>query len=600
LQLELTLEDGSPWPFSHASLTAVPPQRVEVGGRFLSRRTVPLTGLPLGYHRLEARSAGRSGSAVVISAPRTCVRLDGRPWGAFLPLYAVRSRRNWGCGDLTDLAELRGWVESLGGALVGTLPLLASDPSEASPYSPLSRLFWNELFVDVEAVPELDGSPTARELMATPGFRREVEGLRRTRLVDYRAASALKRSVLEHLSRSFFDDAPSERRKRFDAFVRSRPHLREYATFRAAAAHHGAGWTGWPRRERAGKIPPGSIQPGEVRYHQYAQWVAEEQIAAATTRRRGLLLDLPVGVKADGFDTWRFRYAFALGARAGAPPDAFFSKGQDWGFPPPHPEGIRSDGYAYLRAALGHHLRHAGALRIDHVMGLHRLYWVPPGMDATSGVYIRYRPEEWYAVVALESHRARAAIAGEDLGTVPPVVHGEMDRHGVMRSNVLQLEALTKDRPLPDPHPLSVASLNTHDLPTFAAFWQGTDIDDRLAQGLIDAREARKERRSRSRLRTDVSAALRQRGLLKGRGTEAVLNATLRHLARSRARMVVVSLEDLWLEPEPQNRPGTGPEQPNWRRKAARTLESLRMDRGIAGTLQEIDGLRRRDTRGAT
>ena len=217
-------------------------------------------------------------------------------------------------------------------------------------------------------------------------------------------------------------------------------------------------------------------------------------------------------------------------------------------------------------------------------------------MDPTSGVYVRYRPQEWYAALALESHRAGAAIAGEDLGTVPPVVHGEMARHGVLRTHVLQLEALTREPALREPRAQSVASLNTHDLPPFAAFWDGTDIDDRLAQGLIDSREAREEHRVRSRLRRDMAAALRERGLLRGRGSAAVLHATLRYLARSRSRMMTVNLEDLWLETQPQNRPGTGPEQPNWRRKSARTLETLRMDRGIEGTLQEIDGLRARGT----
>ena len=560
IELEMTLESGEPWRFSHASLAADPWKPIDVHGLHLDRRVLPIEGLPSGYHRLEVRSGTADGTALVICAPKRCPRIDGSPWGGFLPLYAVRSRRNWGCGDFTDLADLCSWVASLGGSTMGTLPLLPTFLHDPSPYSPVSRLFWNELFIDVERVPELERSAAARELLASPGFAREIGRLRRTRSVDYRAVGELKRRALELLARAFHDGPATARRRGLGS------HAHEYARFRAACERHGGGWPHWPRR---GRITVRDVDEEVVRYHQYVQGVAEEQLSAASRDSR-LYLDLPLGVNLGGFDTWKYRGAFAHGASGGAPPDVFFTEGQDWGFPPPHPEGIRADGYAYFRAALRHHLRHAGVLRVDHVMGLHRLYWVLPGMDARSGVYVRYRADELYAILALESHRAGAAIVGEDLGTVPTYVRPAMGRHGIMRSYVLELEALL--RPLRDPVRDSVASLNTHDLPTFAGFWEGPDVDVRL--------------------RRELSAALRERGLLRRPGTAAALRAALRFLAASRARMVMVNLEDLWQERQPQNRPGTGPERHNWQRKARRTIEALRMDRQIAGTLGEIHLLR--------
>jgi 4-alpha-glucanotransferase len=346
-----------------------------------------------------------------------------------------------------------------------------------------------------------------------------------------------------------------------------------------------------------------------VRYHQYVQLVAEDQLGEISGARgsvpavrrpgTGLYLDFPLGVSPGGYDTWRYRDAFAHDASVGAPPDVFFSRGQDWGFPPTHPERQREDGYTYLRAALRNLLRHAGSLRIDHVMGLHRLYWVPPGSDARDGVYVQYRAAELYAILALESHRAGAAVVGEDLGTVPRYVQQAMARHGILRSYVLQLAPLAGS--VGRPPPLSVASLNTHDLPTFAGFWQGLDIEDRLAKGLLDPKDVRKERSERARQRKLLRGALREAGAARDAHPGEAIAAALRYLAASPSRMVVVNLEDLWGEAEPQNRPGTGLDQPNWRRKASRPLESFRSDEAVLGTLKEIDRLRRRQetTRGS-
>jgi 4-alpha-glucanotransferase len=242
-------------------------------------------------------------------------------------------------------------------------------------------------------------------------------------------------------------------------------------------------------------------------------------------------------------------------------------------------------------------MKHAGVIRVDHVMGLHRLYWVPDGIDAAGGVYVRYPAEELYRVFAEEAHRAGTAVVGEDLGTVPPEVRAALTRHGVLRSHVLQLEALIAGRdPLRPPPRASLAALNTHDLFPFAGFWSGADIDDRVDLGLVERAEAERLKAERRNLTRSLTGRFVEEGLLRTRRAIApaqdAADAAHRHLAASRARMVVVNLEDVWGETEPQNRPGTSLERPNWRRRAARTFESFRSDPAIRGRLEEVSRLR--------
>jgi 4-alpha-glucanotransferase len=518
-------------------------------------------------------------------------------WATFLPLYALRARNDWGVGSFTDLAALCGWTRGLGGAAIGTLPLLAQfldEPFEYSPYSPASRMFWNELYVDLTAVPEMAASRRAGRLAESTDRTR----LSRGRLVDYRAVYAAKRPVLEALSAEFFANASSARQRAFDRFRREHPELDAYARFRAFGERTGLPWQRWPAREQGGRLQARDVDLERERFHQYVQFVADEEIAAIGSRGPGdgLLLDMPLGVHGASFDTWRFRDSFAFGVSGGAPADPFFPKGQDWGFPPLHPRRMRQDGFAYVRACLRHLCRHAGLLRIDHIMGFHRLFWVPGSLGALHGVYVRYPAEELYAVLAEEANRAGTVVVGEDLGTVPPGVRPAMRRHGVLRSHVVELEAAIHPedplRPVPRD---SVASLNTHDLAPFAAFWEGADIDDRHRQGLIDEGEARRQRRDRRATVRLLAARLRVEGrLLKGSVTsDRAYAALLEHLAAGPAGMVVVNLEDLWGETEPQNRPGTWQEQPSWRRRAKRTFESFTSDPAIVGRLRDVDRLRR-------
>jgi 4-alpha-glucanotransferase len=331
----------------------------------------------------------------------------------------------------------------------------------------------------------------------------------------------------------------------------------------------------------------------------YVQWVAEQQIEIASVHARdsggGLYLDLPLGVNPAGYDTWREREAFLAGLSAGAPPDPFFTKGQKWGLPPLNPHGLRQRGYRHLAACLRHHMRHAALLRIDHIMGFHRLFCVPRDADATEGVYVRYPAEEFYAVLKIESERARCAVAGEDLGTVPDRVRSSMRRHGIDQLYVMQFSFDGKR--VATPPAASVASLNTHDMAPFAGFYNGADIDYRVDLGLMTRNEARAESQGRAGMRRALSAFLRGEGfLLDGENpaaADAAMRALLKFLAKSAAAMVLINLEDLWGEVEQQNTPGTTSERVNWKRRAGRSFEEFSRDAAILKLLREVDAMRR-------
>jgi 4-alpha-glucanotransferase len=311
----------------------------------------------------------------------------------------------------------------------------------------------------------------------------------------------------------------------------------------------------------------------------------------------GLMLDLPIGVNGAGYDVWRERRAFGAEAAAGAPPDAFWSQGQDWGAPPPHPEGAREDGYRYHAECFDTLFRYAAVARIDHVIGLHRLYWVPRGASAKEGVYVRYRAEEWYALLSIAAARHGAVVVGEDLGTVPGYVRPAMRRHGLLRTYVAQREA-NGTQGLPDPPAEAVAALNTHDMPTWAGFWRGTDVPLREELGLIDHAQAEEMLAARRGLREALPSSLP--GIprdAEGRDPRPSLEASLERLARGRAAIVMVSLGDLLGEPEPQNVPGTGAERPNWRRRFPMTVAELEDRREVTSTLVRIDRARDRAAR---
>lgn len=562
--------------------------------------------VPQGYHRLSVETGGEQAQALLLVPPAAAYtrkeEQDSSTWGVFLPLHALRTRQSWAGGDFGDLEALDQWIGKQGGGVVATLPFLAAfldEPCEPSPYTPVSKLFWNEFFLDIDRIPELQTSEAAQQLMQSASFEAEIKRLREAPLVNYKSGMALKRRVLESLADTLLA-GENQRRTLFEEFLRGHPVLQDYARFRAAHERHRIPWQAWPARLRDGTVQDGDFDPRVCHYHSYVQWLAHQQLHhfAQSARRAGpgLYLDLPLGVHPDGYDVWRHREIFARGVSGGAPPDSFFTKGQDWGFPPLHPERLREQGYAYFIACVRHHLRYAGILRIDHVMGLHRLFWVPWGMKAVDGVYVRYRAEEFYAILAIESQRHQALLMGEDLGTVPSYVRPAMARHKINRSYVAQYELNPGRQALRPVGRDTLAGINTHDMPTFAGFWNGLDINDRVEMHLLAAKEAPKEKSRRQRLKSALIRFLRRHRLLSKSAANpgVVLEACLAWLGGSAARVVTVNLEDLWGERLPQNVPGTTTERPNWRRKARYPLEEIQGKKAVLKVLSTLDAARRR------
>lgn len=590
IECELRLdEDDRIRTYEFATATLPAPR----GSRDPLARMVSLGHLPYGYHALSVRAGGREATATILSAPRQ-VWSDDAPcgFGLFAPLYSFRSARNWGIGDLADAERFLSWAESRGAGFLGILPTLPpylDEPFDPSPYAPVSRLFWNEIFVDVERIPEVAIDPSARQSLAAGGFRQELESLRALDLIDYRRVYAAKRSLFDSLARAFFTRASGERRDAFERFRASKPLLAGYARFRAATERHRAGFRFWPDPR---EVP---AEDDASRQHEYAQFIAEEQIAALADSHAAcsLYLDFPLGTNRDGFDVWRFPHLFAKDAAIGAPPDFSYATGQNWGFPPLDPDAIREDGYRYFAACIRHHVRHAGMLRLDHVMSLHRTFWIPDGFAPRDGVYVRYEADEFYAVLAIESHRAKTRIIGEDLGTVPHYVRESLDRRGLHRLFVLQRQLLHAKEPPGTVAPNMVASLNNHDMPPFAGFWRERDIDEREALRLIDDARAAQLRAKREDIRRFLVEFLKNQGLLDDdTSIAAIIEAANRWLARSPAEIVLLSLEDLWGETESQNIPTTTTERPNWRRKFAKTLEEIVESEKLAATIASVRNCR--------
>ena len=491
--------------------------RIAIGAR---RDPDASDSLPFGNHELEVELGRvRRRVRLVVAPPHLPRRSRSRRWGIFAPVYALREARTWGCGDLTSFEHLGEWAATHGASVLASLPLLPTfldRPFEPSPYRPVSRRFWNELFLDPVRTPEYRNSLSARRFVRSVAFRRRVRALERRAYVDYRAAARLKRAVLERMLRSF-ERSDSPRRAAFREFLRRSPEIREYARFRAAL-------------ERTRRP--------SVRYHEFVQWLTDEQLRAVAThlRSRGvdLCLDLPFGVHPRGFDAVRDAPLYLHSATAGSPPDPGVPGGQAWGFAPWNPARLRAAGYRPWIETLAHHFRIAHWLRVDHALGLHRVFLIPEGHGPSDGTYLRSFARELYATLVAEASRNGAGVVGEDLGTVPPELRSSLRRHGLLRLFVAQLEWEGPGR-RKEPPADSVASLNTHDHPPFAAYW-------------------RERHPGRAPGKPTPSGARPYAG-----EPRAFRRALLR-LAGSRAELVLLNLEDLWGERRPQNLPGrSGP-----------------------------------------
>ncbi|MET7699354.1 4-alpha-glucanotransferase, partial [Streptomyces sp. NPDC005485] len=546
--------------------------------------------LPLGVHALRATAPdGRTADVHLVVAPARLPTPAGRTYGLLVQLYSLLSQRSWGMGDLGDLAELTAWAgRALGAGFVQVNPLHAAvpgAPTDPSPYRPSSRRFPDPVHLRVEDIPEFayaDERDRLRTLLErAAGLRESV--LRKGALIDRDAVWELKREALE-LVRAV-PLGPGRLAAYADFLAEEGQALEDHATWYALAEVHGSDWQQWPAALRDPRSPETARARSElmdrVDFHSRLAWLTDAQLAAAQRSARdagmpvGLVHDLAVGVHPGGADAWAQQEYFAAGMSVGAPPDAFNSRGQDWGLPPWRPDRLADSGYAPYRRLLCALFRYAGALRIDHVMGLFRLWWIPQGEQPTQGTYVRHDAEAMLAILALEAARAGALVIGEDLGTVEPGVRETLHEHGVLGTSVLWFERDWEGDGLPLPPERwradCLATATTHDLPSTASRLTGDHVELRAALGLLTG-TLDEERAAASAEAGEWLALLTRLGLLPGASggvcaetEEAEIQAVHRFLLRTPARMIGVWLPDTVGDRRPQNLPGTWDQYPNWR-----------------------------------
>ena len=588
-----------------------------------------------GYHTLTIRdqaNGARLASSPLIVTPSRCYSpplLAGgsRVWGLALQLYALRSYRNWGIGDFTDLRNVVGVAAAAGADFVGTNPLHAlfpSRPDAASPYSPSNRAALNVLYIDVEAVRDFVDCKAARARVYSPAFQSTLARLRAFDHVDYGAVARVKFEILallyDHFREHQLGASLGERGHAFRDFQRKRgPALKLHGLFDALHEHIAGitgdrgGWRSWPAEYR----PPSATVDDELyrrhadraEYFQYLQWQAELQLGAASEHARacglaiGLYGDFAVGADAGGAETWIQSAVYAPDMNIGAPPDDFNLGGQDWGLPPMLPQRLKAAGYSPFITALRAAMRHAGALRIDHVMALMRLFWVPQGTGPVDGAYVAYPFSELLGIVALESARNHCLVIGEDLGTVAPGVRAALGTAGVLSYRPLYFER-TGDAEFasPESYPAqALVTIGTHDLPTLSGFWAGRDIAARRRLRLYpDENAPAQQLAARSLDRGRLMRALERAGVLAAadaprRMTVDLMIAVHRFLARTPAAVMAVQLEDVFGQDTQVNLPSTTEDQyPNWRRKLNIPLESWASNRRFAALTRMLRKERRR------
>ncbi|MGW8699711.1 4-alpha-glucanotransferase [Streptomyces eurythermus] len=547
-------------------------------------------GLPPGVHRLTATAPdGRTGEAYLVVAPDRLPAPPGRSYGLMVQLYSLLSHRSWGMGDLADLAELAGWAARTAGAgFVQVNPLHAAvpgAPTDPSPYRPSSRRFPDPVHLRIEDVPEFAYAGDRERLsgLLERAGRLRAAVLEKGALIDRDAVWELKREALEAVLAVPLGPG---RQAAYDAFRAAHGQaLVDHATWCALAEAHGPDWHGWPdglRDPRSAATARARAElAGRVEFHTRLAWLTDGQLRAAQRAAReagmpvGIVHDLAVGVHPGGADAWAQQDVFAAGMSIGAPPDAFNARGQDWGLPPWRPDRLAATGYAPYRELLRALFRYAGALRIDHVMGLFRLWWVPAGSPPTEGTYVHYDADAMLAVLALEADRAGAVVIGEDLGTVEPGVREALQRRGVLGTSVLWFERDWEGdgRPLPPERWRAdcLATATTHDLPPTAARLTGDHVELRDRLGLL-TRPAAEERAGATADAAEWLALLGSLGLLDltaagppGSDEEEEIRAVHRFLLRTPARLIGVWLPDGVGDRRPQNLPGTWDEYPNWR-----------------------------------
>jgi len=556
-------------------------ERVSVAGHdFISKRA-PLPALRLGYHDLriywvKEPEQEAFEDARFIVCPRRAREVEGRPAGVAVSLYGVRSARNWGCGDFTDLRALVDTLAPSGAAFIALNPLHAipnRQPYNTSPYLPLCSLYRNYLYLDVERVPGF---------LPKDAPQREIVALRKTELVEYELVADIKLRALRQAFTRFQD---SGHIGAFEEFVRIEGDLlHDFAVFCALDAYiHGRNpevwlWKDWPARYRDPRSPAVAKFAGEhvddVLFHKFLQWQVDRQLAEvqdhsiAQGMKIGLYHDLALATDRFGADLWMNRPFYANGARVGAPPDELAPSGQDWGFPPPNREAHRRNGYELFAQSIRKNARHGGALRIDHVMRFFRLFWIPDSLTAADGVYVKDYAEDLLGILALESVRGGFIVIGEDLGTVEWSVRNKLSEMGILGYRLLWFEKNPDGSfRLPQEYPSHAAvSTTTHDLPTLAGFVEGRDIEARRAAGLVDQAGYEQQWSTRRAEIGRLEDALQRAGYAQD---------PLSFVLATPCALAIVNQEDLTGETQQQNLPASTWQHPNWRRKMKVAVEDL-------------------------
>lgn len=545
--------------------------RLEDGSTRTIDRRLP-RDLPAGYHRIAPR---RGPEAPLIVAPPVCYLPRGfRTWGWAIQLYASRSRRSWGIGDLGDLRWLGKWAAKQGAGIALINPLAAATPilpQQPSPYFPSSRRFRSPLFLRIEEVEGARGTKGLQTLAA------RGRALNESREIDRNAIFRLKVESLERIWKSVRgrDD------RRFERFRREQAGLEQFATFNALAERFSGGWREWPEEYRhpdAPAVAKAAAEPAlrdRIRFHQWLQYQVDRQLERASAAMP-VMQDLPIGFDANGADAWAFQDVLAEGISVGAPPDEFNTRGQDWGLPPFVPDKLRAAGYDPFVQTIRAGLRHAGGLRIDHAMGLFRLFWIPWGAEPKDGAYVRSHAADLLAIVALESQRAGAVIVGEDLGTVEDEAREQLAAKQILSYRLVWFEKTPPSR-FPD---RALAAVTTHDLPTIAGLWSDSDLDAQKRLGLSPNEAGTAEIKSRVRRLTRSTP-----------GTPAadVVARVHEALGRAPSRIVTATLDDAMVVEERPNMPATTDEWPNWCLALPQPIESLtdsRLAKRIAKALR--------------
>ncbi len=592
LRWEVAQEDGELRRKDVAVSSLAPAEAMSIEGLRFIRYGVSLpTDIPFGYHRLSVACGDYSSEGSLIIAPPNAYQPDWlarseRLWGTACHIYTIRSDKNWGIGDFGDLKELITLTSEGGGDVVAVNPfhaLFPTNPDSASPYWPSSRRFLNPLYIDLSRIPELENCPATKAGITADHLAERIAAAAGSEKIAYAEVASLKLEALRHLAAELTGNEPEDLKEFIEDGGAT---LKTFAVFCALSeSFSGSPWPTWPEQyQRPEEIYVKKwtdAHPDLVRPHMIMQWLADRQLKSAAETARGMKIgimrDLAVGASPDGADVWLDQNLYPLGIRFGAPPDDFTTA-----VPPPNPLVMRQTGYASYIAALRANMRYAGALRIDHAMGLQRLFWIPPGANAEDGTYVHYPSDDLFAILALESWRHRCVIIGEDLGTVPEGFRERMERERHLSTRLLYFEREGEGgfKP-PQAYPAHcVAQANTHDLPTLTGFWEGQDIKVRLR--LDPSYPAQEQYSVRALDRRLLLAALKEQSLIPDDADESLSNFALiaaihRFLARSCALLALVNLDDIMAETSQLNMPGTTNQYDNWSRKLPIKLECLRL-----------------------